>query len=240
MRHSLKGCRKIANEFNIQMSMKGEEISISKTRVHELMKEMTMYQLVEAKQFGGYLNRPNEPSIAFAMDFTEKVIAGGERIYIIDILDKYNNEKIVLDAHKSQDADAVIYSLEKFDKQPRHNGITITVDNGKEFKNDHVANYCSQNNIFLNFVHPGSPWENGFVERDIRTLKEECLNLIWINDFTEIQPILDNFKQGYNFRPNMAFGYLSPWEKKAEYLFSRINAGENLPNEMMPLNVAAV
>lgn len=71
-----------------------------------------------------------EPSIAFAMDFTEKVIAGGDRVHIL--------------------------------------------------------------NIHLFFVNPGSPWENGFVERDMRTLKDECLNLIWINDITEIQPITEN------------------------------------------------
>jgi hypothetical protein len=41
---------------------------------------------------------------------SEKVIAGGERAYILNILDKYNDEKIVLDSYKSQDADAVIYS----------------------------------------------------------------------------------------------------------------------------------
>lgn len=58
--------------------------------------------------------RPPEPFIEFAMDFTEKVIADGERAYIFDLLDKYDNEKIVLDAHKTQDADSVICSLEKF------------------------------------------------------------------------------------------------------------------------------
>jgi hypothetical protein len=50
-------------------------------------------------------------------------------------------------------------SKDRFDKQLKHNGITITVDNGKEFKNNPVADYCSRNNIFLKFINPGSPWE---------------------------------------------------------------------------------
>lgn len=228
MKSSMKGCRKIAYEFNMQMSMKGEEISISKSTVNNIESEMKSYQITIIKQFGSYLDRPKEPSISFAMDFTQKVIAGGESVHIINIIDKYNNEKIILDAHKSQDADAVVYSLEKFNKQLSNNEITITVDNGKEFKNDHVADYCSKNNISLNFINPGSPWENGFVERDMRTLKEECLNLIWINNFTEIQPLLDNYKQESNFRPNMAFGYMSPYEKKAEFLYLKIYSEKNL------------
>lgn len=240
MRRSLKGCRKIAYDFNEEMSMNGEEIRISKSKVNDIIREETNYQIVEIKQLSSHLYRPPKPSIAFAMDFTEKVIAGGDCAYIINILDKYNNEKFVLDAHKSQDADAVICSLEKFDKQLKHNGITITVDNGKEFKNNPVADYCSRNNIFLKFINPGSPWENGFAERDMRTLKEECLNLIWINDLTEIQPILDNFKQESNFRPNMTFGYMSPYEKRAEYLREKIKSEKNLLSDGVQFNVAAV
>jgi hypothetical protein len=52
----------------------------------------------------------------------------------------------------------------------------------------------------------------------MKTLKMECLNLIWINDVTDIQPILDDFKQESNFRPNITFGYMSPYEKRTEYL----------------------
>ncbi len=62
----------------------------------------------------------------------------------------------------------------------------------------------------------------------MRTLKEECLNLIWINDVTDIQPILDDFKQESNFRPNMTFGYMSPYEKRTEYLRKKIKSEKNL------------
>jgi cytochrome c556 len=147
MRRSLKGCRKIACDFNTEMSMNGEEIRISKSKIN---------------------------------------------------------------------------------------------DNGKEFKNNRVADYCSQNSITLNFSNSGSPWENGFVERDMRTLKEECLNLIWINNINEIQPILDNYKQEYNFRPNMAFGYKSPYGKKAEYLWKKISPENNLLSWWGAIDVTAV
>jgi hypothetical protein len=96
--------------YAMEMSMNGEEIRISKSKVNDIIREEKNYQVVEVKQLSGHLYRPPEPSIAFAMDFTEKVIAGGERAYIFNILDKYNDEKIVLDSYKSQDADAVIYS----------------------------------------------------------------------------------------------------------------------------------
>jgi hypothetical protein len=39
MRRSLKGCRKIANDFNEEMSMNGEEIRISKSKVNDIIRE---------------------------------------------------------------------------------------------------------------------------------------------------------------------------------------------------------
>jgi hypothetical protein len=71
-------------------------------------------------------------------------------------------------------------------------------------------------------------------------LKEESLNLIWINDITEIQPILDNFKQESNFRPNMAFGYMSPYGKRAEYLRKKTSSENNLLGWWGAIDVAAV
>jgi transposase InsO family protein len=230
MKHSLKGCRKIANEFNRQICEKGKDISIGKTIVHKKMREMGMYVREEDKRFGGHLMRPPEPFIEFSMDFTEKVIAGGDRAYIFNLLDKFDNEKIILDAHKKQDADAVIRSLKKFRKSVDKRGVIITSDNGKEFKNQDVLDYCSKHRIFLDFVNKGKPWENAFIERDMRTLHEECLNLIWIDNVSEIQPLLDEFKQKANCRPNMSFGYMSPLEKLEDF-FNR-KKRENFEKEM--------
>ena len=55
MESSLKGCRKIANEFNRKMDVKGENISIGKTRVYEIMREMGMYVREKERRLGGIL-----------------------------------------------------------------------------------------------------------------------------------------------------------------------------------------
>jgi putative transposase len=244
MEHSLKGCRRIADAFNREMGENCENISIGKTKVYEIMVEMDVYvKEEEKKKLDGHIKRPPEPFLEFAMDFTEKVIVGGERAYILDLIDKYSNTKIILDAHEKQDTDAVIHSLEKFSKIFGHRGATITVDNGKEFKNGNVIDYCSRNAIILDFVNKGCPWENAFVERDIRTLHEECLNLVWINDTSEIQPLLDDFKQSSNRRPNMTFGYMSPLERLSEFVRCRANItdfGRVLITEEIPVNVVEV
>lgn len=238
MKSSLKGCRKITNEFNRNMDGKGKNIRIGKTKVYEIMREMGMYAKEEERRLGGHLLRPPQPYMEYTMDFTEKVIVGGERAYIFDLLDKYDNEKIVLDAYKAQDADSVICSLEKFGNAIGHREVIVTVDNGKEFKNQDVRDYCLKHGIVLDFVNKGHPWENAFIERDIRTLHEECLNLEWINTISEIQPLLDDFKQKSNHRPSMAFGYMSPLEKLADFFNKRKNAEKF--KKMRPLKFVGV
>lgn len=61
------------------MSENGENITIGKTRVHEIMVELGVYAREEEKKWDGHLKRPQEPFMEFTMDFTEKVIAGGGR-----------------------------------------------------------------------------------------------------------------------------------------------------------------
>lgn len=197
-----------------------------------------MYAREEERRLGGHLMRPPQPYMEYTMDFTEKVIVGGERAYIFDLLDKYDNEKIVLDAHEIQDADSVIRSLEKFGNAIGHREVIVTVDNGKEFKNQNVRDYCLKHGIVLDFVNKGHPWGNAFIERDIRTLHEECLNLEWINTVSEIQPLLDDFKQKSNHRPSMAFDYMSPLEKLADFFNERNNVEKF--KKMRPLKFVGV
>ncbi len=64
------------------------------------------------------------------------------------------------------------------------------------------------------------------------------LNLEWINTVSEIQPLLDDFKQKSNHRPSMAFGYMSPVEKLADFFKKRNNVEKF--KKMKPLKFVGV
>ncbi|WP_084632603.1 integrase core domain-containing protein [Shewanella waksmanii] len=53
----------------------------------------------------------------------------------------------------------------------------IRVDNGPEFTSTALETWAMENNIKLEFIRPGSPYQNGFVERFNRSYREEVLDL---------------------------------------------------------------
>jgi len=212
MERALMGCRKVTLEYNRWINTKGQDTTISKSTMHRAMTSIGIYDKDEPKEHQ-HIERPSEPFQSFAMDFKEKVIAGGDRIHVLDVIDEYNNAINILDAHRRANADSVIKSLQPFVNVFRWRKIKMRSDNGREFQNEDVIDFCIRNNISLDFVPKGQPWNNAFVERNIRTVTEECLNLRWINGIDDAQKILTEYKHKFNRRENMGIGYKTPLQK---------------------------
>ena len=68
--------------------------------------------------------------------------------------------------------------------------------------------------IEISVARRGHPWENGYAERLIRTLKEEEVHLNDYHDIHEARERIDHFiRQVYHHkRPHSALGDLTPLE----------------------------
>ena len=74
--------------------------------------------------------------------------------------------------------------------------------------------------VEISVAHRGRPWENGYAERLIRTLKEEEVHL---NDYQSITEARDRIGQFithvyHQKRPHSALGYLTPMEFQTQNL----------------------
>jgi putative transposase len=59
-------------------------------------------------------------------------------------------------------------------------------DRGSEYLSERHANTCARFNIQLSASKPGSPWQNGYMERCIKSIKEELGSLYGYQDMTEL------------------------------------------------------
>ena len=93
-----------------------------------------------------------------------------------------------------------------------HYGVPgyIRSDNGPEFIAPTVQQWLNDNRIKTIYIDPGSPCQNGYIERFHRRLRDERLSLeLWLN-LREARVVIADWRQQYNEdRPHSRFGYLS-------------------------------
>lgn len=65
----------------------------------------------------------------------------------------------------------------------------------------------------LDFIRPGEPVENAFIERVNGRLRDECLNVYSFESVAHAQRRIDAWRREYNdHRPHGALGHLTPSE----------------------------
>src|SRR6185295_14903486 len=71
----------------------------------------------------------------------------------------------------------------------------ITVDNGSEFVSRAMDAWAYAHDIRLDFIRPGKPVENAFIESFNGRLRDECLNSHVFTSVAEAQIILDVWRE---------------------------------------------
>lgn len=93
-------------------------------------------------------------------------------------------------------------------------------DQGVQYLSKAYITTLKAHGVEISVAHRGRPWENGYAERLIRTLKEEE---VYINDYQSITEARDRIghfiTQVYHQkRPHSALGYLTPMEFQQQTL----------------------
>ena len=93
-------------------------------------------------------------------------------------------------------------------------------DQGVQYLSNAYITTLQEHGVEISVAHRGRPWENGYAERLIRTLKEEEVHL---NDYQSITEARDRIGQFitqvyHQKRPHSALGYLTPVEFQQQTL----------------------
>ena len=91
--------------------------------------------------------------------------------------------------------------------------FNIVCDNGTEFTSMAMFDWSKRSGVGLQFIRPGKPNENAFVESFNGRQRDECLNESLFSTLHEAREIIENWRQHYNqIRPHSALNWLTPDE----------------------------
>lgn len=89
--------------------------------------------------------------------------------------------------------------------------LSIRMDNGPEMTSHDFVEWAQRTGIALNYIEPGEPNQNAYIERFNRTFRTEVLYAYLFNSIEQVQAIADDWLTQYNeYRPHDALGGVPP------------------------------
>jgi putative transposase len=155
---------------------------------------------------------PTAPGQRASMDFMHDVLADGRRIRMFTLVDNFSREWLAIEVDTSLSGQRVSRTLEALRLADRLPG-TIVCDNGTEFTSKAMLKWSLDNGIKLNFIEPGKPTQNAYIESFNGKFRQECLRQHWFESLHEAREIVETWRQDYNqVRPHSSLEYRTPQE----------------------------
>jgi putative transposase len=151
--------------------------------------------------------RPNEK---WSMDFVAARLLDGRWFRVLTVVDQFTRECLLLLADSSLTGNKVALALSRVIAE-RGAPVSITVDNGTEFGSRAMDGWAYQFGVQLDFIRPGKPVENSYIESFNGRLRDECLNVEVFFALADVRDKLERWRQDYNqVRPHSALGDNAP------------------------------
>ena len=154
--------------------------------------------------------RAQKPNQVWSYDFVHDRLENGAGLKMLTVLDEWTRECLGILVERSITAAGVIGFLEVLmlkRGQPEH----VRSDNGPEFVADALKAWLERAAIKTEYIEPGSPWENGYVESFHGKLRGGCLNREVFGNLLEAKVLVEEWRRHYNEkRPHSALAYKTP------------------------------
>jgi putative transposase len=213
----LAGSRVRYGYRRLTVLLRREGWAVNAKRVYRLYREeqlqvQTSKRTKRARQTRVALAGASRPNQRWSMDFVSDRLADGRWFRILTVVDQYTRECLCVHPERSQTGRKVAEQLTQI-VAVRGAPESITSDNGSEFVGKAMEIWSHQTGVKLDFIRPGKPVENGFVESFNGRLRDECLNVEVFLDATDAQRKLNQWRSDFNQnRPHSALADRTPAE----------------------------
>ena len=154
--------------------------------------------------------RPEHRNHVWSFDFVQAHTHDGRSLRVLTLIDEHSRACLGLKVARRISSRGVIEALA--DAMLIH-GIpeNIRCDNGPEMIAKALRKWVTKIGPQMQYIAPGSPWENGYCESFNGKLRDECLNQEVFYSLKEAQVVIGRWGTSYNrTRPHSSLGYRPP------------------------------
>ncbi len=153
---------------------------------------------------------PKRPNERWSADFVHDQLADGRRIRILNIVDDCSRLCIGQLVDVCISGARMVRWLEEI-IESRGQPCALLLDNGPEMTSKAMFFWSQKCGVKLQFIQPGKPTQNAFIESFNGRFRDGCLNQHWFKDLADAQRIISDWQTHYNqVRPHSSLGYITP------------------------------
>ncbi len=155
--------------------------------------------------------RATQPIERWSRDFVHDALAGGRPFRVLTVIDQWSRQSPLLEVAFRMSGVTVSQALDRV--LLAHTPRSITVDHGTEFTSRALEDWAYRRRVELDFIRPGKPVANAFIEAFNGRLRDECLNVHQFTSLEDARAKIDAWRVDYNHhRPHSSLGHLKPNE----------------------------
>lgn len=159
---------------------------------------------------------PETTNRCWSVDFMHDSLVSGRTFRTFNVIDDFNREALAIEIDTSLPAARVVRVLDALAAW-RGYPQRLRTDNGPELISSKLDEWARKNGVLLDFIEPGKPAQNAYIERFNRTYREEVLDLYLFDTLAEARAITEVWLEEYNaIRPHDALGGLTPYRYAVE------------------------
>jgi putative transposase len=94
----------------------------------------------------------------------------------------------------------------------------LRCDNGPEMTSQHFLDWAHKRGISIEYIEPGKPIQNAYIESFNGRIRDECLNEEIFLDLADAKKKIEKWRRQYNEkRPHSSLGMKTPVEFEKDF-----------------------
>ena len=156
---------------------------------------------------------PTRPNERWPAGFMSGQLASGRRFRIPDVAAGFSRPRVGQLVATSITGARLALFLDELGKAAAA-AKAVVCDNGPELTSKAMRFWSERSGAALNFIQPGKPTQNAFVESFNGKFRDRCLTRHWFMGLADVRRIVDDWRHHCNHgRPHSSLGYSTPAER---------------------------